>query len=304
MEPSENPSPTRTVKLQYKDYETGEYIGVMPRTAEATVQIINSYPWDEQRDHLAIGLTNPSVTIEGIDNDYLKLSPWYNGKFVLHYFDREQHLYTRSFDRLSDALPFVYEYFGNETPDFSSFKKEITWLQHNAAHFRTVEFIYSLKTTKFFWLITLCLYLLAVCAMCTAAVMTNHAPILLLLIPLSLLLLLGWIIALAFNHYRSAIGKVLIVSRGKQEFSYGPADSPEVFDKKDIREIITYGRTQKGGYPNLTRVEICFIDGRSLDLSCLLLPQPILVGKFPHIPQSTVPTTFCFITPSAAAPSG
>lgn len=103
MEPAENPLPTRTVKLQYKDYEEGEYISAMPRTAEATVQLINSYNWDEQRDHLAIGLTNPSVTIEGLDNDYLKLSPWYNGKFVLHYFDREHHLYTRSFDRLSEA---------------------------------------------------------------------------------------------------------------------------------------------------------------------------------------------------------
>jgi hypothetical protein len=303
MEPSEKPLPTRTVKLQYKDYEEGEYISVMPRTAEATVQLINSYPWDEQRDHLAIGLTNPSVTIEGIDNDYLKLSPWYNGKFVLHYFDRERHLYTRSFDHLSGALPIISAYFGNEAPDLSTFKKEITWLQNNTAHFRTVEFIYSMKITKFFWLIALCLYLLAICAMCTVPVMLNHALILLLLIPLALLILLGWIIALAVNHYRSASGKLLILSRGKQEFSYGSYDLPMVFNKKDIREIITYGRTQKGGYPNLTRVEICFVDGRSIDISCLLIPQPALVGKFPHIPQSIVPTTFCFITPSYAVPS-
>ncbi|HEY4206961.1 MAG TPA: hypothetical protein VGM31_09115, partial [Puia sp.] len=31
------------------------------------------------RDHIAIGPTNPSITIQGASGDYLKLTPYYNG---------------------------------------------------------------------------------------------------------------------------------------------------------------------------------------------------------------------------------
>lgn len=302
MEPSERPLPTRTVKLQYKDYEEGEYSSIMPRTAEATVQLINNYPWDQQRDHLAVGLTNPSVTIEGIDKDYLKLSPWYNGKFVLHYFDRERHLNTRSFDHLSGPLPLICAYFANETPDLSTFKKEITWLQNNTAHFRTVEFIYSFRLIKLGGLAFLALYSLLVSGMFMAVVLQHHSFFPILLLPLLLLFLMIRLALLAFNHYRCAKAKVLILSRGKQEFAYGPAATPASFNKKDIKEIITYGRRAKGGFTPFTRVELRFVDGHSLDISCLMISQETLVAKFPYCPRSEVPKTFPFITPSAAAP--
>jgi hypothetical protein len=276
----------------------------MPRTADATVQLINTYPWDQQRDHLAIGLTNPSITIEGIDNDYLKLSPWYNGKFVLHYFDRTHHLYTRSFDHLSDATPLIRTYFASSPPDLSTFKKEITWLQSNTAHFRTVEFIYSMRLARLTSVALLALYTLFISATFTGVVI-QHPPFYpILLMPLVLLFLIIRLAMVAVNHYRSAKDKVLIISRGKQEFSYGPAATPERFNKNDIKEIITYGRRAKGGFTALTRVEIRFLDGRCINISCLMIPQETLTAKFPHCSRSEVGTTFPLIIPSAAVPSG
>jgi len=289
---------TRIVKLQNKDYETGEYISAIPRTAGETLQLITTYPWADQRDHLAIGLTNPSITIEGPDHDYLKLSPWYNGKFVLHYFDKDHHLYTHSLDQLADADPFILAFFSDTPFDVSSFKKEITWLQNNYVQFHTQGFHYTIRPIRLVGTAFLALNLIFLAS--TFLILT-HFTIWLFLPALAILLLLGTIGALAFNHYRAAKNKVLILSRGKQEFSYGPPSAPVTFNKNDIQEIITYGRRSKGSYLPLTRVEIVFKDGRSIEISCLMIRQFDLIAKFPHCRTSEIGTTFPFINHDAAA---
>jgi hypothetical protein len=298
MEGSTQSRLTRIVKLQYKDYETGEYSGAQPRTTEDTLQLIAAYPWAEQRDHLAIGLTNPSVTIEGPDNDYLKLSPWYNGKFVLHYFDKEHHLYTHPLDQPTDAAPFILAFFSDTSFDCSSFKKEITWLQDNNSQFRTQSFHYTIRLRT---VIGQCLLGLYVLILSSGFFILSHFSIFFIILPLAMLIWLAGFGALILNHYRAAKDKVLILSKGKQEFSFGPPTALATFNKKDIREIITYGRRSKGSYISLTRVEIDFSYGRTLDISCLIIPQEQLIAKFPNCPKSEVPTTFPFINPASAA---
>ena len=298
MEGSTQSRLTRIVKLQYKEYETGEYSDAQPRTAEDTLQLIAAYPWAEQRDHLAIGLTNPSVTIEGPGNDYLKLSPWYNGKFVLHYFDKEHHLYTHPLDQPTDAAPFILAFFTDIPFDCSSFKKEITWLQDNNSQFRTQSFHYTLRTMTVVGQSLLALYLLI---LSSAFLILTHFSIWFILPPMAIYLLLARFGTLLLNHYRAAKDKVLILSKGKQEFTFGPPEALVTFDKKDIQEIITYGRRSKGSFVPLTRVEINFSDGRTLDISCLIIPQEKLIAKFPHCPKSEVGKTFPFITPASAA---
>ena len=109
------------------------------------------------------------------------------------------------------------------------------------------------------------------------------------------------VIILIINHVQAALGKVLILSRGKDEFSFGPASSPTTFDKKDIREIFTYGRRYRGGYAALTKVEIHFTDDRIIDISCLLIRYEDLAAKFPNCQQTVIPTTFPFFVSSQAA---
>jgi hypothetical protein len=150
----------------------------------------------------------------------------------------------------------------------------------------------------------LALYTLFIAATFTGVVM-QHPPFYpILLMPLVLLFLMIRLAMVAVNHYRSAKDKVLVISRGKQEFSYGPAATPESFSKKDIKEIITYGRRSKGGFTSLTRVNIRFVNGRSLDISCLIIPQETLTAKFPHCSKSEVGITFPFISRDAAVLSG
>jgi hypothetical protein len=113
---------------------------------------------------------------------------------------------------------------------------------------------------------------------------------------LILLFILTRVAALAINHYRAAKGKLLFLSRGKDEFSFGNIEMPAPYNKKDIEKIITYGRRGRSGYAPLTRVEILFANGRSIDLSCLMIRQETLVAKFPDVPQSIISKTWCFIS--------
>ena len=79
-------------KIQFKNFEPGEFTSEKDRTADETIDLITSFPWKNERDHLVVSLTNPGITIEGTKNDFLKLSPYYNGKYVLHYLDAHHHV--------------------------------------------------------------------------------------------------------------------------------------------------------------------------------------------------------------------
>lgn len=292
-----------TVKIQYKEYEQGEFSDTRPLTIDETIQLIAAYPWDEQRDHLAIGLTNPSVTIEGPDNDYLKLSPFYNNKFALHYFDKEHHLYTQSFDQPSSAYPAIRSFFETHPFGPAGFRKETTWLQSNKGHFSTGSFRYVLNPAKFGMPSFIALYLLLAATL--GAFGFGRLWIGLGLIWLAgFLAIISGITALAINHYRAAKGNILIISRGKDEFSFGPIGSPETFSKKDIKEIRTYGMRGRGGsYPSLTDVAIVFTNDRLIEISCLMIRQMDLIAKFPHCPHTETHTLFPFIARDAAIPS-
>ena len=120
---------------------------------------------------------------------------------------------------------------------------------------------------------------------------------------LSLSIVLVAITRLFLNHYQTVKGKVLIISRGLDTFQYGPLDSPANFRKTSISEVVTHGRQGRHGYPPLTRVEICFKDGTSVDISCLMINYDTLIAKFPDCPQRLNKVSFCFIPRASLVPS-
>jgi len=293
-------------KIQYKDFEPGEFTDRQERTCAQTITLIEQFPWDTERDHLVVSLTNPSVTIEGPGGDYLKLALYFEGKFVLHYFNSKHHLYTRSLPRFQDAYPYIQSFF--ETAHFQpdGLRLETTWLQKNSIHFQDGNFNYVMKPLKILpWAVGITIYCFFFIFACLEGAFTLPGPvkILFLLIPSALLFLCIGISLLFLNHYRSAKDKVLILSKGKDLFFYGSKDSPTPWHKKDILDVVTYGRRGRGGYPMLTRIAINFKDGQSIDISCLILRQEILVAKFPHCSQQLEKISFASIPPSAAIPS-
>ncbi|WP_336518274.1 hypothetical protein [Pollutibacter soli] len=90
-------------KIQYSNYETGEFSEEKERTFDEVKDVIEKFPWEKQRKGITIDLTNPSVTIHGKKNDYLKLSLFYNGRFVLYYLNQEGELSVNGFDDFRDA---------------------------------------------------------------------------------------------------------------------------------------------------------------------------------------------------------
>lgn len=294
---------TLLVKLQYKNFEPGEFTGQQKCSYEQTIALIESFPWEAQRDHLRVGLTSPSVTIQDEKGNHLKFSLYYNGKFVLYFFDSDKHLFSHSFDKLSTAYPFIHDFFTSPTFNPAGFKKETNWLQRTSIHFVTSEFHYAFTSSTLVKMTVAGLLILFVATVWTLGffMLTRISPAF-WIIPITLWIILARVAALAANHYRYAKNKILILSRGKDEFSINHGFSQKKYYKKDIRQLITYGRRGRNGYPRLTRVEILFADGTSLDISCLLISQELMMSKFPGIQQSTVGKFFPFINRGVSTP--
>jgi hypothetical protein len=291
-------------KIQYNNFETGEFTEEKDRTFEETNALINTFPLQQQREHYAVGLTGPSITHQGPKNDFMKLAAYYHGKFVLYYCKRPKTLYSKSFDQFSDALPFLQSYFRETEFDTTAFHRQNTWFQRPETHFITCSFIYDLNNARLLGASAPSLFLLFYAALASFAVLFGNPsvhPLLFVAIPF-------WLASFFFgrlllNHVRATRGKVLILSRGKDEFAYGPANTPQWMNKKDVVELITHGRRGRGGYYAVTRVEIVLQHDPSVDISCLLLNWDDLMRKFPGIPQSVVGETFPFIPRDVSAPS-
>lgn len=130
-------------KVQHKNFEIGEFNCQGQRTYDETIELIEKFPWEEERKNIAVSLTNPSITIEGKNEDFLKLALFYNGKFVLHYFNADQVLFTKSFTNIKDSYSYIESFFEEKDFDVNEFKKENTWMQHNLQHFVTQDFHYT-----------------------------------------------------------------------------------------------------------------------------------------------------------------
>jgi hypothetical protein len=299
-------------KIQYRNYEPGEFIEDKERSCDETIHLIETFPWEEQRDHLAISLTNPSVTIQTPDNNYLKLAPFYQGKYVLHYFNTRQQLFTRSFQTCQETYPLIRSFFEPGPFDLTGFHRENTWAQHTAVHFITKDFTFRINpqptlTYACFGLIATIVFIYQFFH--TAYVKQPSSSLQLFAWFFSLILTFLWsrLIALFINHYSSAWGKILILSKGKNIFYYGPETRPEPFDKNDIANVITYGAKGRYGrestHGRLTRVEILFKSGDFLNISCLLMMHDDLINRLAPTVRNFEPNIFPFIPLSSSIPS-
>ncbi|MBS1565860.1 MAG: hypothetical protein JST39_15840, partial [Bacteroidetes bacterium] len=285
---------TLVTKLQYRDYEPGEFTDRKERTLEDTLSLIDSFPWSEQRRNVSVSITNPSVTIEGSAGDYLKLAIYYNGQFVLYYLDTEHHLYTCKCAKPEEATPFIRAFFGRQagdaTFDLSAFHREHRLFQSDIMHFEDASFTYKTNQGDALWvpfLIMMLPALLFVVLMFYLLISsrTSAPSYVLVLFLLIVLFLLSGAVILTINHWKASRGKALILSRGKDIFYYGPEENPVAYNKKDILKVVTVGIQGRYGYPRTTQIEIDFLNGSSLYISCLLLRHQDLIANFPNCPK-------------------
>lgn len=282
-------------KIQYKNFETGEFTNGGERTAEEALKIIRQYPWEQQREGIVINLTNPSVTIEGRYNDFLKLALYYKGKFVLHYCDSTGELWTKAFVRLADSFPFISLFFEDRPFNTEGFRKEYTLFQNNKRHFISQEFHYEADFRR------CCHYLL------TSSGINLSLGLCILLwclwvffwgngMPPALWAIVGGFVffwggglnlLLFTDYYRHVRGKMLIMSKGNDIFYYGSKNNLKQYCKLDIMRLIhrqdSFG--SRSPIASFAYIKLELKDASEIYLPNLLLSDDALARKLEDIPQ-------------------
>jgi hypothetical protein len=271
-------------KVQYRDFEAGEFVSNKDRTFEEVIDLIEKFPWQTQREKIIINLTNPSVTIEGLNQDYLKLGLSYNGKFVLHYFDAKQTLYTKIFLDFHASYSYIDQFYKGIL-NLSEFKKENTWRQRNLKHFVSKDFHYSLsrtnmqkflyQTTAFNFLLTgiMIIYLLfnglgsyPIVVICFAGFFFFIAGG-------------GLNLMLFFNYYKYCKGKILVMSRGNDIFYYGSNSQLTKYSKQDIQVLITTKYRYRDPFLGFAYSELKLKNGEVIILPSLIIDDLDLSQK-------------------------
>ena len=276
------PMTTLTSKLQYKDFEPGEFVGVQARTYEETIRMIEDYPWKVQREKFVIDLTNPSVTIEGRSGDFLKLAVYYNQKYVLLYLNKDRRLFSLGFKTLQDAYAYIKCFFEQPVFDTTGFKKESTWWQNNLKHFTTQDFRYELtaKSVKKYWFskrgfnIIVPVFFLFIMAVVVRNAIVFLWPGILLIWGA------GMPLRLFFIYYNYVKDKVLVMSKANDTFYFGSVDNMVKYDKKDILKytiLKTVG--SRSIYNGFALVRIEFKNGTKLGIPNLLIDHRALEDK-------------------------
>ena len=290
---------TLTSKVQYKNFEEGEFIDIKERSYDDIIKLIEDFPWNSQREKIVIDLTNPSITIEGNNNDFLKLALFFNQKYVIHFFNETHVLYTKSFINLKDGYEFIKRYFEQLEFDTTDFKKETTWLQHNLKHFVTQDFRYGLttKTIRNYLLstsgINFCISIVFGILMLSKGL--NSINILGITALLLTIFLIGGGLHLIifFNYYNYIKNKILIMSKGNDLFYFGEIDKPIKYDKKNILQFTTIrSQGSRNQFNGFAIIKIEFKNGMILKIPNLLVDYSALENKlfeYPHIDKNKVP---------------
>lgn len=280
-------------KVQYKNFEAGEFIDIKERDYEGTIKKIQNFPWNEQRDKIVIDLTNPSITIEGKNNDFLKCALFYHNKYVLHYFDETQVLYTKSFINLPDTYEYIKSFFDLAIFNTNDFKRENTWLQHTSKHFHTQDFRYvvTVKSIRNYLISTswmsFCVSIMLLIIYLYKSHGSFNLPGIIFLISAMFLMGGGLHLFLFFNYYNYVKDKVLIMSKGNDTFYFGNIKQPKMYNKKDIiKYTVVAKRGTKSMFYGFAIVKIELKNGMVLEIPNLLINNTSLENKLSEYPKN------------------
>ncbi len=107
-------------KVQYNNFEAGEFVDIKERNYEETITLIEGFPWNKQRENFSVNLTNSSITIEG------------NGA-----------PFTKIFERLESIYEYIKVFFEKNNVDTTGLKKTTNSLSKIIINFRTQDFVYT-----------------------------------------------------------------------------------------------------------------------------------------------------------------
>jgi len=278
------------IKIQYNNFEAGEFVYNQLVNFENARSVILSFPWEEERRKLHVDLTNPSITFQTDNGLFLKLALFYNGKFILYYYDGK-HLFTHSFVNLEASFSFIEYFFIHQDIDRSQYKLESTWLKNLKINFISQDFFYTTANKTFFqlmdnWTRGLLIFDFIFFVFFILKFETSTAAILGLLF---FILVAGGInLILHINHYINSKDQTLVLSKGSDSFLFGDCDAPIKYFKKDIQQItIEKNTARKCPWNDFTISNLELKNGEVLKISSILLHGYEIERKFPDIISKT-----------------
>ena len=271
-------------KIQYKRDEKGEFHDIALRNYEDTIALVLNYPWNTERSLASIELTCPSVTIEHPVGTYLKIGPYFSGKFSVYYLENNR-VYLKIADTLEDARFWIKEYF-NQQGTLSGFKK-YGFTINALSHFRTHKFEYTVNASallKFFWFQIFMTGMVFI--ICLATLIDNPGNFVMSLIGSITILLLpiaGPTVYLFFNYLKIDRYRYLQISKGHDDFKFGVLDDIKIYRKQDIANIERHlTESRKAPWGECEVYIISFKDGSKIKFTSLLIWGNTLSRKFPE----------------------
>lgn len=287
-------------KIQYKNYETGEFSSIAFRTAEETLLLIDTFPWDEQRHLTDVQLTCPSVTIERGTSSFLKIGAYFNGKFCLYLYENGS-LYQKPIPALPDGIETIKCYYYNKDIRTEFEKTSLSF--NSKKHFATAHFEYRItgKQILSFLLFPEIIMTIPLSGLVLAAFLAKpdrpRAPAL-VLAAILFILFIGINLYLFLDYYLYSKNLYLRVSKGQDEFYFGGKKQYKEYSKKDINNIVVYKhRSQRVNWAYYAVFEITFKNGDQILFPSLLLRERLFDNKFANhgkiIKHKFLPTIPC-----------
>jgi hypothetical protein len=285
-------------KLQYKNYEKGEFTSEEARSLEDTIKLITDFPWAAERHITAVELTGGSVTIQDVDSNYLKVSYERLDKFRLYVYMAKAKSFQYKMLEMADVQKIVKAFFEGQyvvdgyTPDYRHLPK---------AHFITNDFICEVTPKRIFWFMLMPIITTIVFStLFLWGTVSKPTPISLGLFFAAIWMFLcglSWI--LFANYYYYSKNLFLRISQGHETFLYGTKNNYMKYNKSDIDCIIRYrsdyyrGEQSRSIWMNFQIYVVKFKNGEQIVINSLLGGNSIykfscpLVEKFKFWPFVT-----------------
>ncbi len=279
-------------KLQYRNFEPGEFTASEQRSLDSVTRLIKDFPWEQQRHFTPVGPTCPSVTIEDKAGNYLKFGHHYYEKYCLYLLTTEGKLLKKVVPTLEEGIVIVTAFYKGENIA-DGFEHEFAL--HAWRHFADKDFksgiayhgmlfsigLYSLAPLLFLALL-LFLILVGNKENTNKDVPLISVEILCLSIDAVLFFfaIMAWRIFL--NHYKIAKNQIIVISKGHNEFVFGTEAEPKTYLKDKIVSLKEYRNSEsRNPWYGLYFTEITFDNGEQIKISSLLMKNGY--AKFPDV---------------------
>ncbi len=232
-----------TSKLQYKRSEKGEFHDIAERSLDETIALILNYPWDTERSLASVELTCPSVTIEHPSGTYLKIGPYFSGKYSLYYLNSKKRIYLKPATTLEEACEWVKTYF-EQKGELKGFEN-YGFTLNPAKHFITNPFVYQVNTAASFRLLNFFLIMIGTVVFMSFLKYLDHPDEFKLSTLIYVLffstLIYSPVFYLYFNYLDADRNNYLQISKGHDDFTFGTLSTQKTYSKQNIASIISYG---------------------------------------------------------------